>query len=71
MKDDKYKVRLVVWGFFQTHDIDFEKTFAFIANFVSIHTFMSLGATLDLEIHQMDIKCAFLNGDLDENIYML
>jgi hypothetical protein len=31
---------------------------------------MSLGATLDLEIHQMDVKCAFLNGDLDENIYM-
>jgi hypothetical protein len=31
---------------------------------------MSLGATLDLEIHQVDVKCAFLNDDLDENIYM-
>lgn len=69
-KDDKYKVRLVVGGFFQTHGIGFEETFAFIAKFVSIRTLMSLGATLDLDIHQMDVKCAFLNGDLDENIYM-
>jgi ATP-binding cassette subfamily B (MDR/TAP) protein 1 len=60
----------VVGGFFQTHGIDFEETFAFIAKFVSICTLMSLGATLDLEIHQMDVVCVFLNGDLDENIYM-
>jgi ATP-binding cassette subfamily B (MDR/TAP) protein 1 len=71
MKDEKYKVRLVVGGFFQTHGIDFEEIFAFIAKFVSIRTLVSLRATLDLEIHQMDVKCAFLNGDLDENIYML
>jgi hypothetical protein len=48
-KDDKYKVRLVVGGFFQTHGIDFEETFAFIAKFVSIRILMSLGATLDLD----------------------
>jgi hypothetical protein len=38
--------------------------------FVSIHTLLSLGVALDFEIHQMGIKYAFLNGDLDKSIYM-
>jgi hypothetical protein len=60
----------VAKGFSQTHGIDFNETFMLVMKFVSIHTLLSLGITLDFEIHQMGIKYAFLNGNLDKSIYM-
>ncbi|GBE82734.1 hypothetical protein SCP_0411190 [Sparassis crispa] len=50
--------------------LDFNETFAPVAKFASVRTLLALAAKLDLEIHQMDVKSAFLNGDLDEEIYM-
>jgi DNA polymerase zeta len=59
----------VAKGFSQIHGIDFDKTYVPVAKFVLIKTMLALGAILDFEIHQMDVKCAFLNGELSEEVY--
>ena len=67
---DRYKARLVAQGFSQKEGVDYNETFASVAKFCSIRALLALGAYQDLEIHQMDVNTAFLNGDLDEEIYM-
>ncbi len=67
---EHYKARLVARGFTQTFGIDYNKTFALIAKFVSIHCIITLATIEDMEIHQMDIKTTFFNGDFEEEIYM-
>lgn len=66
----KYKARLVAKGFTQVEGIDYTETFAPVLKFVSICAILAIAAQQDLDIHQMDIKSAFLNGDLAEEIYM-
>ncbi|GAC1660287.1 MAG: hypothetical protein PVS3B3_30240 [Ktedonobacteraceae bacterium] len=66
----RYKARLVAKGYSQQPGVDYEETFAPVAKFTSIRTVLTIGAILDLEIHQMDVKTAFLHGDLSEEIYM-
>jgi hypothetical protein len=60
----------VARGFTQTFEVDYNETFAPVAKFVSIHCILALAAIENMEIHQMDIKTAFLNGDFEEEIYM-
>ena len=67
---DRYKARLVAKGFSQKEGIDYNETFAPVAKFCSIRALLALAARDDMEIHQMDVKTAFLNGDLDVDIYM-
>jgi Reverse transcriptase (RNA-dependent DNA polymerase) len=67
---DRYKARLVAKGFSQKEGIDYEETFAPVAKFPAIRAILSLVAHYDLELHQMDVTTAFLNGDLDRDIYM-
>nr|KAJ0217072.1 hypothetical protein LSAT_V11C300142760 [Lactuca sativa] len=67
---DKYKARLVIQGFRQKEAIDFFDTYAPIARISTIRLLLALAAIHNLVIHQMDVKTAFLNGDLDEEIYM-
>jgi hypothetical protein len=67
---DKYKARLVAKGYNQRFGIDYEETYAPVAKFTSIRSVLAIGALLDLEIHQMDVKTAFLHGDLEEEIFM-
>ncbi len=57
-------------GFTQTFGVDYNETFAPVAKFVSIRCILALAAIEDMEIHQMDVKTAFVNGDLEEEIYM-
>nr|GEX01531.1 zinc finger, CCHC-type [Tanacetum cinerariifolium] len=67
---DKYKARLVIQGFRQKEGIDFFDTYAPVARISTIRLLLALTAIHDLVIHQMDVKTVFLNGDLDEEIYM-
>ena len=67
---DRYKARLVAKGYSQLYGIDFTETFAPVVRFSSLRAILAIAASADYEIHQMDVKTAFLNGDLDEDIYM-
>ena len=67
---ERYKARLVAQGYTQTFGVDYEETFALVAKLNSIRVLLSLAANLDWELHQMDVKNAFLNGELEEEIYM-
>src|SRR5882762_9274941 len=68
--DGRYRARLVAKGFTQTHGVDYDETFSPVTRFESLHLLLALAALEDWEIHSMDVKSAFLNGDLDEEIYM-
>ena len=67
---ERYKTRLVAKGFTQEYGIDYEKTFAPIARISSIFALLAVAATSKWDIFQMDVKNAFLNGDLSEEVYM-
>ncbi|CAA7023934.1 unnamed protein product [Microthlaspi erraticum] len=67
---DKYKARLVVQGFRQVEGLDFFDTYSPVTRITSIRILIAIASLRDLEIHQMDVKTAFLNGDLEEEIYM-
>ncbi|KAL0392270.1 UNVERIFIED_CONTAM: Retrovirus-related Pol polyprotein from transposon TNT 1-94 [Sesamum radiatum] len=67
---DKYKARLVAKGFKQKEGLDFFDTYSPVTRITSIRVLIAVAALYDLEIHQMDVKTAFLNGKLDEEIYM-
>lgn len=66
----RYKARLVVKGFSQKKGIDFEEIFSPVVKMSSIRVVLGLAASLDLEVEQLDVKTAFLHGDLEEEIYM-
>ncbi|KAF5781986.1 putative RNA-directed DNA polymerase [Helianthus annuus] len=66
----RYKARLVVKGFSQRKGIDFDEIFSPVVKMSSIRVILGLAASLDLEVEQMDVKTAFLHGDLDKEIYM-
>ncbi len=68
--DMHYRVRLVAKGFTQIFGLDYDETFSPVARFESLRLLLALAALEDWEIHQMDVKSAFLNGLLDEEIYM-
>ena len=67
---DKFKARLVAKRFKQETDLDFFDTFSPVTRITSITLLIAIAAIHDLKIHQMDVKTAFLNGDLEEEIYM-
>eukprot|EP00171_Calliarthron_tuberculosum_P002468 IDg2468t1 len=70
VKIDSPKVRIVAMGCHQVHGVDYTETFAPVVKLTSIRIFLATVAVMDLETGQMDVITAFLNGDLDEDIYM-
>jgi transposase InsO family protein len=67
---DRLKARLVAKGFTQTYGLDYTETFSPVAKLNSIRIIISLAANLDWPLHQLDVKNAFLQGDLTETVYM-
>ena len=64
------KARLVCKGYAQQEGIDFEETFAPVARLEVIRMFLSLSSFQNFKVFQMDVKSAFLNGDLEEEVYI-
>ena len=64
---DKYKARL---GYKQKEGLDYFDTYSPVTRITSIRMILAIAALRNLEVHQMDVKTAFLNGDLEEEIYM-
>ena len=67
---DKYKARLVVKGYRQKEGLDLFDTYSPVTRITSIRMLIALVAVHDFKIHQMDVKTTFLNGELEEEIYM-
>ncbi|KAK8660209.1 hypothetical protein V6N13_051143 [Hibiscus sabdariffa] len=65
-----YKGRLVAKGFRKIHGVDYDETFSPVAMFKSIRILLAIAAFHDYEIWKMDVKTDFLNGKLDEDVYM-
>ena len=70
-KVETFKARLVAKCYTQKEGFDYEETFLTVAMIKSIRILLSIAAHMDYEIWQMEVKTAFLNGSLEETIYML
>lgn len=68
---ERFKARLVVKGFLQQEGIDFSEVYAPVSKHVALRALLSVACTHELELRQLDAKTAFLNGELEEDIYML
>ena len=66
----RYKARLVIKGFMQVEGLDYQETFAPVIKMQSLRMILSIANHRKMLIHQMDVKTAFLNGYLEEDIYM-
>ena len=67
---EKFKARLVIQGFRQKPGVDYFDTYAPVARITTIRLLIALAAIHNLVIHQMDVKTAFLNGKLEEEVYI-
>ncbi|KAK1664170.1 hypothetical protein QYE76_052329 [Lolium multiflorum] len=65
-----YKARLVAKGFRQIQGVDYDETFSPVVKLKSVRILLAIAAFFDYEIWQMDVKTAFLNGDIEEELYM-
>jgi hypothetical protein len=70
-KVERYKAHLVAKGFTQKEGIDYKETLSHVSSKDSLRIIMAFVAHFDLELHQMDVKTTFLNGNIGETIYMV
>ena len=67
---EKYKLRFVARGFTKKEGIDYDETFALVASYTTIRSIISLAIVFGWKLHQMDVKTTFLNGNIDEEVYI-
>jgi hypothetical protein len=67
---EKYKARFVARGFSQVEGIDYEETFSPVSRYTSIRTIISLSTSMGWRLHHMDVKTTFLNGEIEEEVYI-
>ena len=67
---ERHKARLVAQGFSQKHGLDYDERFSPVIRFESLRTVIALAVQNGLKLHQMDVTTAFLNGELEEEVYM-
>ena len=65
---ERYKARLVAKGYIQREGIDFKETFSSMSTKDSLRIIMAIVAHFDLELHRMDVRTTFWNGDLVEDV---
>jgi hypothetical protein len=66
----KHKVRFMARGFSQKEGIDYEQTFAPVARYTSIRAILAITAMMKWKVHQMDVRTTFLNGVIEEEVYV-
>jgi hypothetical protein len=66
----KYKARLVAKGYAQKYGVDYEEVFAPVARLETVKLILALAAQGKWEVHHMDVKSAFLNGELQVEVYV-
>ena len=67
---EKYKARFVAHGLTQKEGIDYDETVAPVARYTTIRTIISLAVVFRWKLHQLDVKTTFLNGKIEEEVYI-
>jgi len=67
---EHYRARLVAESYTLEEEIDYEDTFSLVVRITSVHLILAIVAHMNLELYQIDVRTVFLNGELNEEIYM-
>jgi hypothetical protein len=67
---ENFKARFMARGFSQKEGIDYGEIFAPVARYTSIRIIISLASVFDWKLHQMDVKTAFLNGEVEQEVHI-